>query len=96
MVSFKIEHRTSVEKDIQKIPHKLLQKIIERIDHLSNNPYPSDCKKISGKYPYYRIRVNDYRITYQVIEQKKLIIIERIQHRKDVYIKRTTIVQNVF
>jgi len=85
MVSFKIEYRTSVEKDIQKIPHKLLQKIIERIDHLSNNPYPIGCEKISGKYPYYRIRVNDYRIIYQVIEQKELIIIERIRHRKDVY-----------
>ncbi|MCX8143945.1 MAG: type II toxin-antitoxin system mRNA interferase toxin, RelE/StbE family [Bacteroidia bacterium] len=85
MVSFKIEHRTSVEKDIQKIPHKFLQKIIERIDHLSKNPYPIGCEKISGKNSYYRIRVNDYRIIYQVIEQKKLIIIERIRHRKDVY-----------
>jgi len=85
MVSFKIEHRTSVEKDIQKIPHKFLQKIIERIDQLSNNPYPIGCEKIHGKYSYYRTRVNDYRIIYQVIEQKKLVIIERIRHCKDVY-----------
>jgi len=81
----KIEHRTSVEKDIQKIPHKFLQKIIEQIDHLQTIHIRVIVKKISGKYLYYRIRVNDYRIIYQVIEQKKLIIIERIRHRKDVY-----------
>jgi len=45
MVSFKIEHRTSVEKDIQKIPHKFLQKIIERIDHLQTIHIRSVVKK---------------------------------------------------
>ena len=32
-----------------------------------------------------RLRVGDYRVLYRIDDQKKLVIIIAIQHRKDIY-----------
>ena len=33
----------------------------------------------------YRILVGDYRVIYEVFQNEKIIEIQRIRHRKDVY-----------
>ncbi len=39
---------------------------------------------VGSEYSY-RIRVGDYRVVYEIIEDKLIIEIVRVRHRKDVY-----------
>ena len=71
-------------KQLYEIPDIYSSKIINRIDNLANEPFPSDCKKLK-LIEAYRIRVNDYRIIYTVENKKLRIEIIRIKHRKEAY-----------
>jgi len=42
-------------------------------------------KKLHGSEHTYRLRVNDYRIIYEIQQHIVTVQIVRIRHRKDVY-----------
>ena len=72
-------------KEIQKLPRPLITKIVSAVDNLSSNPFPQGVRKLVGTENTYRIRIGDYRVLYNLIEQKVIIEIIRVGHRKDVY-----------
>jgi mRNA interferase RelE/StbE len=84
-VPFTIKFRTSISKDLKKVPSYLIPPIISLIEELANNPYPSGCLKLTDTDSYYRIRKGHYRIIYEVICQEHRIEILYIRHRKNVY-----------
>lgn len=84
-MAYRIEFKQSVEKDLAKIPKALALKILDHIAALSEEPRPGGCKKLKGSENTYRIRVNDYRVVYSIIDQKLVIQIIKIGHRKDIY-----------
>lgn len=86
MVKFKIEFKKSAVKELNSVPPIELEKIIIRIQNLALNPRPDGCKKLS-KDEKYRIRVGNYRILYLIEDDKLIIFIVKIGHRKDVYRK---------
>lgn len=83
---FRIKYRATFEKEIRSIPKELTDAVAIRIDSFAENPFPIGYKKLA-KEDLYRIRVGDYRIVYSVDTNNKVVIIERIKHRKDVYRK---------
>jgi len=74
-----------VVKDLKKIDHNWRAKILIAIKtKLVENPYLG--KKLVGDLsPYYRLRVGDYRVLYEIIENKVMIIVVKVKHRKNVY-----------
>ena len=52
---------------------------------VSANPFPQGVEKLSGAEHSYRIRLGDYRVVYNVFREWKLVEIQRVRHRKDVY-----------
>ena len=84
-MTWQVEIERKAQKALKKIPNPYKSNIIEAIDDLSVDAYPHGSKKLKGAADLYRIRVNDYRIIYQVREKKLLILIVRIGHRKDIY-----------
>jgi mRNA interferase RelE/StbE len=40
---------------------------------------------MKGDNPFYKIRVGDYRIVYEIQDDILLILIIKIGHRKDIY-----------
>ena len=55
------------------------------IDLLAGEPRPPGCVKLAGEPSAYRVRVRDYRIVYEVIDDRLVIQVVRIGHRRDVY-----------
>ncbi len=84
MAKYRIEIKKSAAKEISNLPAKYLKKVLNRIDKLSTNPRPIGSVKLSGKEKY-RIRVGIYRILYQIFEEKLVVIVVKVAHRKDVY-----------
>ena len=78
-------HWKKSRKRFKKNPHPLFEKIILRIKDLKNNPRPINCRKIVGSKSDYRIRIEDYRVIYEIVDKEKKIRIMRVKHRKEVY-----------
>ena len=84
-MSWEIEIERKALKQLKKIPEPYKSVIIDAIDSLSTDPRPNGCTKLKGSIGLWRIRVNAYRIVYQVQDHQLLVLVIRINHRSDVY-----------
>ncbi|HBX79934.1 MAG TPA: type II toxin-antitoxin system RelE/ParE family toxin, partial [Propionibacteriaceae bacterium] len=48
-------------------------------------PRPHGSKKLVGETSAWRIRVGDYRVIYEVLDEVMLITVVRARHRREVY-----------
>lgn len=79
----RIEIRKSAIKDLQKINEPFKNKLHEKIISLKNFPDVSNIKKLTNFEPAYRMRVGDYRVLFDVVEDT--IFIGRVLHRQESY-----------
>lgn len=86
MANYKIQIKSSAVKELDKVPKKDLQKIVVKIKALAFDPRPQGCEKLSGEEKY-RIRQGNYRIIYSIEDDKLIIFVVKIGHRKDIYKK---------
>ena len=84
-MTFRIEWKKSTRKDLRKLPASMADRIVEAVEDLAENPFPHGVEKLSGSQHAYRIRLGDYRIVYEAVTELRLIEIQRVRHRKDVY-----------
>jgi len=55
------------------------------IDLLAQTPRPPGCVAMTGEQHAYLVRVGDYRIVYEVFDDRLIVQVVRIGHRRDVY-----------
>ncbi len=84
MEKYKIEFKKTAVKELKSIPDKDIKKIITKIKLLEENPRPNGCIKLTGKEQY-RIRQGNYRILYSIEDDRLIIFVVKIAHRKNVY-----------
>ena len=87
MASFEIRWKASAKKELKKIDKVEIPKIINEIEKLSLEPYPTNHKKILGTEHIFRIKIGNYRVVYFIENQKLVIEIIRVRHRKEAYRK---------
>jgi mRNA interferase RelE/StbE len=85
MASFRIEWKKSTKKDLRKLPASLAARVVGEVEALGTHPFPHGVEKLSGPENAYRIRLGAYRVVYSVFRELKLIEVQRVRHRKDVY-----------
>lgn len=88
MANWSIEFTREAEKDISLLDKSVRKRIIEKLDWLENN--------FSGILPvvltadfrdYFKLRVGDWRVFYQVDWYRNIITIRYIDHRSKAYKK---------
>jgi len=81
---YTVKLKRSAEKELDNLPTRIHDKVINILLSLKENPSPRNSKKLRG-HEGYRIRVGDYRILYLIDESDKNIEIISVAHRKEVY-----------
>lgn len=61
------------------------QRIRAAIELLAEDPRPPACIALAGEEGVYRVRVGDYRIVYEVVDDVLLIHVVRIGTRREAY-----------
>ena len=84
MAVYSIFFKDSVRKELDSIPKIDLQRIIERISSLAENPRPLGCEKLSGQEKY-RLRQGNYRIIYSIQDTQLTVWVVKVGHRREVY-----------
>jgi len=84
MGRYRLEIKKSAVKEIERLPRKDMKAVLERIESLSDNPRPHDCKKLSAQEKY-RVRCGNYRILYSIEDDILIVFVVKVGHRKDVY-----------
>lgn len=85
MASYRVEIKSSARKELERLPGKVIARVIERLEALAFDPRPHGCKKLKGGDNTWRIRVGDYRAVYTIDDRRLLVEVTRIRHRSEVY-----------
>jgi mRNA interferase RelE/StbE len=75
----------AAEKDLSRLPAETHDRVIEAIQALASNPRPVGCRKLSGSKHDWRIRVGDYRVVYEIADVIRVVRVNRVRHRREVY-----------
>jgi mRNA interferase RelE/StbE len=84
-MSYSIVVPKSVQKQLDKLPEQVYQRILKKIRLLADDPRPDGALKLKGMEAEYRIRIGDYRLRYKIDDNNQVVILGRCQHRKNVY-----------
>jgi len=72
-------------KSLARLPRREQQRIRAAIDLLADEPRPPGCVALKGEDRAYRVRIGDYRIVYEVHDDRLVVLVVRVGHRRDVY-----------
>jgi mRNA interferase RelE/StbE len=74
----------AADKAIARLPKHVRRRIAERLASLAADPRPVGSVKLSG-HESYRIRVGDYRIVYTIEDDRLIVLVIEVGHRREVY-----------
>jgi len=84
MAKYSVVFKRSVYNDLRPIPKTDLKRILERIEALADDPRGSGCEKLSGQERY-RSRQGDYRIVYEIEDNRLIVTVVKVGHRGGIY-----------
>ncbi len=87
MGRYNITFKRSVKKDLRRISNQDIPAILQSIDALAEEPRPNACKKLSSK-EVYRVRQGNYRIVYEIFDDKLVVLVVAVANRSIVYRSR--------
>lgn len=70
-----------VHKELKKIPKPIAGRIVQAIETLPENPYVGDIEKIKGEQFLWRRRVGEYRIFFEIHQDKRFIDVVRVERK---------------
>jgi mRNA interferase RelE/StbE len=75
----------AAEKDLGRLSSEMHEHVINAILALATNPRPPGSRKLTGSKRDWRIRVGDYRVVYEIADEIRIVRVNRVRHRREVY-----------
>jgi mRNA interferase RelE/StbE len=82
-MAFEIVWAEPVVEALRKMEKLVARQIIKKVDELKEAPYKNVRKLMNS--PYFRIRVGDYRVIFDIDPKLSRILIVKVGHRKNIY-----------
>jgi len=84
-LAYRVEFTPRAVRDFKALDKGIQARLGSRIDALATNPRPQGIEKLSGEDDLYRLRVGNYRILYQIHEQRLIVLVVGVGHRSEIY-----------
>ena len=95
MEIYKLEFHPAAKKELDKLDYQIkiyiIQSLTMFIESYSHEyelelMHQSKLKKLKGEWKgFYRLRLRNYRVIYEKIQENLIIYIVRVAHRREVY-----------
>lgn len=80
---YSIEFSKQAESQFDKLSKEIQERVINVLDRIKVRPHYF-VKRLVGS-PHYRLRVGDYRVILDIQQDKLLILVLEMGHRKNIY-----------
>jgi mRNA interferase RelE/StbE len=84
-MAYSIEFRPAVLKSLKRYPKRDLVRIKKKIEELGRNLPEPNTTKMKGNNFFHKIRMGDYRIIFEIHDDRLVILVVNVGHRKDLY-----------
>lgn len=95
MAEYRLEFHPAAKKELDKFDHQTKIYIVQSLclfieayspEYEQDLMHQSTIKKLKGEWKgFYRLRLRNYRVIYEKIDERLIIHIVRIAHRREVY-----------
>ncbi len=86
MASYSLFIKASAGKELEAVGSKAdCQRNVAKVQALAMDPRPRGSENLAGYEDRYRLRQGNYRIIYLVDNEASLVIIYKIDYRRDAY-----------
>lgn len=86
MARYSLFIKPSAVKEIQSIDNvRDRRRVVQRINALADEPRPPGCEKLSAQ-DRYRVRQGVYRIVYSIEDERLVVSVVKVGHRRNVYL----------
>lgn len=73
-------------RELAQLDKPVARRIVERIHWLAANVDDIRVEALTGNLAgFYKLRVGDYRVIYEIFRDEQIIVIHAIGHRRDIY-----------
>jgi mRNA interferase RelE/StbE len=84
---YQVSFAPAADRQLRKLPQAVQKRIVRAVEGLQTNPRPPGAIKLQGEHDLYRLRAGDWRVVYQLADDRLVVLVVRIGHRGDVYRK---------
>jgi mRNA interferase RelE/StbE len=84
-MKYSLEFRPAALKSLRRLPRKDLQRIKKKIDGLAEDLPDPSTTKMQGPNSFHNSRSGDYRIIDEIHDDRLVLLVVKIGHRKDVF-----------
>ncbi len=86
---YRIRIIQAATRDLERLDKPFARRITQRINWLAANLDDIRPESLTGDLAgFYKFRVGDYRIVYEIFYDENIIVIHQVGHRKEIYRKR--------
>ena len=83
-MAYQVVIATRAARQLAKLDAAAKRRVQAAIDLLSLDPRPPSATKLVGD-PAWRVRTGNYRIVYEIENDRLLVLVIAVGHRRDIY-----------
>lgn len=83
-VSYSVRIKSSAARELDRLPRDARERLITAIDGLGEQPLAGALLK-GGLRGLRRLRVGNYRIVYEILDDDLVVLVIRVAHRREAY-----------
>ena len=85
MGRYAVIFKPSADRALRRLAVNMQRRIVQAIERLGDDPRPAGVVKLAGDDNLWRIRIGDYRVVFEIHDDRLVVLVLRVAHRKDVY-----------
>lgn len=75
-------------RQLRKFDPQVRRRVQAAIELLADDPRPPTATRLVGGAGEWRVRTGDYRIIYEIEEDRLLVLVLNVGHRREIYQRR--------
>lgn len=82
---FDVEYSAKATKALRRLDRVAQDRVSRTIGILRNNPRPPRATRLVGEADLWRVRTGDYRIIYSIEDDRLVVFVVAVGHRREIY-----------
>jgi len=78
----------SAARQVREFDPQVRRRVQAAIELLADDPRPPTATRLLGGAGEWRVRTGDYRIIYEIEENRLLVLVLNVGHRREIYQRR--------
>lgn len=82
---YEVSLTPAAARQLRKFDPQVRRRVQAAIELLATEPRPPAATRLVGGYGEWRVRTGDYRIVYEIVDERLLVLVLTVGHRREIY-----------